>query len=155
MRGPASATRSAGLLLLLPLALLWWGSRDGGRGFATPPGCCSRRSGIVAYAAWLGLAEGDASRFLDVQEAWSREFAGPLVGAWDGFTAAVDGVRQLASGSRAPVYFEQAAGDPFRVAAINLMLFASLVFAVARASGCSGGCRPPTAPGWRPRWRCR
>ena len=91
-----------------------------------------------------------------MQEAWSREFAGPLAGAWDGFTAALDGVRQLASGSRTPVYFENAAGDPFRVAAINLMLFATLVFAArGAASGCCGGCRAPTAPRWRPRSRCR
>ena len=49
--------------------------------------------------------------------------------------AAVDGVRQLASGSRTPVYFEVAAGDPFRIAAINVMLFASLVFAVVACVG--------------------
>ena len=79
--------------------------------------------------------EGDAFRFLDVQDAWSRELAVPLAGAWEGFVAAVDGVRQLASGSRTPVYFEQAAGDPFRIAAINVMLFATLVFAVVACVG--------------------
>jgi hypothetical protein len=89
----------------------------------------------VAYAAWLGLAEGDALRFLDVQEAWSRELAVPLAGVWDGLVAALDGARQLASGSRTPVYFEAAAGDPFRIAAINLMLFATLVFAVVACVG--------------------
>jgi Mannosyltransferase (PIG-V) len=106
----ASATRSAGLLLLRPL-------------------------GVGAYAAWLGLAEGDALRFLDVQDAWSRELVIPLTGAWDGFAAALDGVRQLASGSRSPVYFEEAAGDPFRIAAINVMLFATLVFALVACAG--------------------
>jgi hypothetical protein len=89
----------------------------------------------VAYAAWLGLVEGDALRFLDVQDAWSRELAVPLAGAWDGLVAAFDGVRQLASGSRSPVYFEAAAGDPFRIAAINVMLFGTLVFAVAACVG--------------------
>ncbi len=91
--------------------------------------------GVAAYAAWLGLVEGDALRFLDVQDAWSRELAVPLTGAWDGFTAALDGVRQLASGSRSPVYFEVAAGDPFRIAAINIMLFATLVFALVACVG--------------------
>ena len=131
--GLASGTRSAGLLLVLPLALIWWQSRprrasDGAWLLLAP-------AGIAAYAAWLGLVEGDALRFLDVQEAWSRELTVPLTGAWDGFVAAVDGVRQLASGSRSPVYFEEAAGDPFRIAAINVMLFATLVFAVAACVG--------------------
>jgi Mannosyltransferase (PIG-V) len=129
----ASATRSAGLLLLIPLAMLWWSSRgrrprDAGWLLLAP-------LGIVAYAGWLGLVEGDAFRFLDVQDAWSRELTVPLAGAWDGFSAAVDGVRQLASGARSPVYFEEAAGDPFRIAAINVMLFASLVFALIACVG--------------------
>jgi hypothetical protein len=129
----ASATRSAGLLLLVPLFMLWWSSprrrlRDTAWLFLGPVG-------LAAYAGWLGLAEGDGLRFLDVQDAWSRELAVPLTGAWDGLIAAVDGVRQLASGSRSPVYFEVAAGDPFRIAAINIMLFATLVFALAACAG--------------------
>jgi Mannosyltransferase (PIG-V) len=131
--GLASATRSAGLLLLLPLALIWWDSRP--RRARDAAWLALAPAGIAAYAAWLGIAEGDAFRFLDVQDAWSRELTIPLAGAWDGLVAAVDGVRQLASGSRSPVYFEQAAGDPFRIAAINVMLFATLVFAVAACIG--------------------
>src|SRR5215207_2833212 len=131
--GLASGTRSAGLLLLIPLAMLWWSSRprrprDGAWLLLAP-------LGIAAYAAWLGLVEGDALRFLDVQEAWSRELTVPLAGAWDGLVAAVDGIRQLASGSRTPVYFDAAAGDPFRIAAINVMLFVTLVFAVVACAG--------------------
>jgi Mannosyltransferase (PIG-V) len=129
----ASATRSAGLLLLVPLAMLWWGSRPRRRSDAA--WLLLAPLGIAAYAAWLGLVEGDALRFLDVQEAWSREFTVPLAGAWDGLVAAVDGIRQLASGSRTPVYFEAAAGDPFRIAAINVMLFVTLVFAVVACAG--------------------
>ena len=129
----ASATRSAGLLLLLPLAMLWWGShkrraRDGAWLLLAP-------LGTAAFAAWLGFAEGDPWRFLDVQDAWSRELTVPLAGAWDGLSAALDGVRQLASGRRSPVYFEAAAGDPFRIAALNIMLFATLVFALGACVG--------------------
>src|SRR5215212_9899023 len=131
--GLASATRSAGLLLVLPLALIWWSSRP--RRGADAAWLLLAPLGIAAYALWLGLAEGDALRFLDVQEAWSRHLAVPLAGAWDGLVAAVDGVRQLASGSRTPVYFDVAAGDPFRIAAINVMLFATLVFAVVACAG--------------------
>ena len=131
--GLASGTRSAGLLLLIPLAMIWWSSRERrGRDAAW---LLLAPAGIAAYAAWLGLVEGEAFRFLDVQDAWSRELAVPLAGAWEGFVAAVDGVRQLASGSRTPVYFEQAVGDPFRIAAINVMLFATLVFAVVACVG--------------------
>ena len=131
--GLASATRSAGLLLLLPLALIWWDSRP--RRARDAAWLALAPVGIAAYAAWLGIAEGDPFRFLDVQDAWARELTVPLAGAWDGFVAAVDGVRQLASGSRSPVYFDKAAGDPFRIAAINVMLFATLVFAVVACVG--------------------
>ena len=48
----------------------------------------------------------------------------------------MDGARQLLSGQREEVYFEQAAGDPYRIAAINLMLFGTLVFAVVACLGC-------------------
>jgi hypothetical protein len=131
--GLASGTRSAGLLLLIPLVMLWWGSRPRRPRDAT--WLALAPLGITAYAAWLGLVEGDALRFLDVQGAWSRHLAVPLTGAWDGLVAAVDGVRQLASGSRTPVYFEVAVGDPFRIAAINVMLFVTLVFAVFACVG--------------------
>lgn len=129
----AAATRSAGVLLLLPLFMFWWSSRP--RRPRDAVWLLLAPLGLAAYAAWLGLVEGDALRFLDVQDAWSRELTIPLAGAWDGLGAAVDGVRQLASGSRTPVYFEIAAGDPFRIAAINIMLFATLVFALVALIG--------------------
>jgi Mannosyltransferase (PIG-V) len=129
----ASATRSAGILLLLPLALLYFQGRRRPRAdvlwLALAP------AGLVAYAAYLGIAYGDPLSFSHVQEFWSRTFAGPLVGAWDGAGAAYDGVRQLLSGSRETAYFEQAAGDPFRVAVQNILLFGCLCFAVVGAVG--------------------
>jgi hypothetical protein len=130
----AAATRSAGVLLLLPLAMLWWSSRE--RRVRDAAWLLLAPLGLAAYACFLGLAEGDAWRFLDVQDAWSRELAVPLAGAWEGFTAALDGARQLVSGQREVVYFEEAAGDPYRIAGINLMLFGSLVFAVVACIGC-------------------
>jgi hypothetical protein len=130
----AAATRSAGLLLLIPLVVLWVESRP--RRSRDAAWLLLAPLGLGAYAAFLGLAEGDAWRFLDVQDAWSRELGVPLAGAWDGFTAAVDGARQLLSGQREVVYFERAAGDPYRIAAINLMLFGAVVFAVVACAGC-------------------
>jgi hypothetical protein len=129
----AAATRSAGVLLLLPLAMLWWSSRR--RRARDVAWLALAPLGLAAYALYLGLSEGDALRFLDVQDAWARELAVPLAGAWDGLSAAWDGVRQLASGQKELVYFEAAAGDPYRIAATNLMLFATLVFALVAGIG--------------------
>jgi hypothetical protein len=143
----ASATRSAGILLLLPLAFLYlYGprpdpapARAGWRPrYPIRPNAlwlALAPAGLAVYAAYLGLAHGDALSFSHVQEFWSRDFAGPLVGIWDGAAAAFDGVRQLLSGGRDTVYFEQAGGDPLRVAAQNIALFGFLCFAIAGAVG--------------------
>jgi hypothetical protein len=92
-------------------------------------------AGLAAYVAYLAAAHGEPLAFASVQEFWSRDFAGPLGGAWDGIVAAWAGARQLLSGSRETVYFAAAAGDPFRVAAHNLMLFGFLVFGLVAAVG--------------------
>jgi Mannosyltransferase (PIG-V) len=129
----ASATRSAGLVLLLPLALFWWSSRP--RRARDAAWLALAPLGVAGYALFLGLSEGDALRFLEVQDAWSREFAGPFVGAWDGLRAAIDGARQLGSGQRSHVYYSEAGGDPYRVAAINIMLLGFLGFAAVASAG--------------------
>ena len=152
----ASGTRSAGVLLLLPLAILYLygpredrpgerprGSRSGWLGSLRPVHAVRADAwwlalapaGLIAYAGWLGAVYGDPLAFSSVQHFWSREFAGPLVGAWDGLVAAWAGVRQLVSGSRDTVFFAAAAGDPFRIAAHNLVLFGFLCFAFAAAVG--------------------
>ena len=129
----ASATRSAGLVLLVPLVMLWLESNPrAGRNLAW---LGLAPIGLAAYALYLGLDHGDALAFLEVQEAWHRDFAGPFVGVWDGAVAAWDGVRQVVSGSSETVYFERAGGDPQAVARINLMLFAFLVFAAVAVVG--------------------
>jgi len=128
--GLAAATRSAGVLLVVPLAILWWDARGPRRAedlgwLALVPG------GVAAYCAYLSAAGGDPSAPFAAQEVWFRSFAGPFVGAWDGLVAAVQGARQLLSGSREPVYFTEAGGDPFVVARHNIALFAWLVAGLA------------------------
>lgn len=130
----ASATRSAGILLLLPLAFLYL-QQHGRRVRPDVLWLALAPAGLAVYATYLGLAYGDPLSFSHVQEFWNRDFAGPLVGAWDGAVAAFDGVRQLLSGSRDGAYFEQSAGDPFRVAAQNIGLFGFLCFALVGAVG--------------------
>lgn len=133
LAGAASATRSAGLVLLVPLALLWLDQRP--RKPLNLAWLALAPAGLGLYALYLGIEHGNAFLFAEVQDSWFREFAGPFAGVWEGAVAAWDGVRQLASGSRETVYFEGAAGDPFRVAAINLLLFAFLVFAAVALAG--------------------
>jgi Mannosyltransferase (PIG-V) len=128
----AAATRSAGIVLLVPLALLWWAhsrrARDG-LWLALVP------AGVAAFCGALALAGHDALAPFHAQAHWYRSFAGPFAGVWDGTVAAADGARQLLSGSRAPAYFAPAGGDPFTVAAHNLSLFAFLVPAVPALVG--------------------
>src|SRR3954469_24913512 len=143
----AAAARSAGVLLVIPVAVLYvqhvraGGKRADGLWLLLGP------AGLAAFAVYLGLEQGDPFAFTSVQDFWHRDLAVPLTGAWDGLVAAVDGARQLLSGSRDPVYFTRAAGDPFRIAEINLMLFGFLVFALV---ACVGALRqlPPAYGVW-------
>jgi hypothetical protein len=130
----AAATRSAGLVLLVPLALLWWSysprrPRDLACALIAVP------AGTALFCAGLALAGLDGMAPFHAQEQWFRHFAGPFGGVWDGVVAAVDGARQLLSGSRTPVYFTAAAGDPFVNAFHNLELFASLLAVVPMVVG--------------------
>lgn len=119
----AAATRSAGVVTLVPLVALWWAhsrrARDGAWLVLVP-------LGVAAFCGALALAGHDGLAPFHAQERWFRSFAGPFVGAWDGAVAAWDGVRQLLHGSRTPVYFAAAGGDPLLAARHNLFLFAFL-----------------------------
>ncbi len=130
----AAATRSTGVLIAVALVLLALGG---------PVGARWRRIawvglvplGLVAFPLGLALAGLDWRAPFDAQDVWYRAWAGPLGGVWDGAVAAWDGARQLLSGSREPVYFEVAAGDPFAIARINLALFAWLPLAAIALVG--------------------
>jgi len=119
-----AATRSAGVLLVVPLALLWWAhsrrARDGAWLILVPVG-------VAAFCGGMALAGHDALAPFHAQARWYRSFAWPFAGVWQGTVAAFDGARQLVSGSRVPVYFTRAGGDPFAAATHNLSLFAFLV----------------------------
>ena len=111
--------------------MLWWGSRP--RRPRDAAWLALAPVGIAAYAAWLGLVEGTrcASTSRRRRATWQcRLPAGARTGSWPCGRRAPAGL-----GSRTPVYFEEAAGDPFRIAAINVMLFVTLVFAVFACVG--------------------
>ena len=129
----AAGTRSAGVVLLVALGLLWWSHSQRRVRDLLPLALVP--AGLAAYCLGLAAAGLDGMAPFDAQEQWFRQWAGPFVGAWDGAVAAWDGARQLLHGSRTPVYFEQAGGDPYVNAAHNLELFATLVAIVPMAIG--------------------
>jgi hypothetical protein len=137
----AATTRSAGVLLLVPLAMIYlWDVRRPSLRTMRPLRADALwlllvPLGLIAYCGFLGLGGHDPLAPFHAQEVWFRSFAGPFVGAWDGLVAAVQGARQLLSGAREPVYFTAAGGDPFVVARHNIELLVWLVLALAAVAG--------------------
>jgi hypothetical protein len=146
----AGATRSAGVLLLVPaLILYFYGPRedrpaDFPQARRLHPRYRVRADvlllalapvGAALYMAHLALAGGDALLPFHAQEVWSRHFAGPFLGVWDGARAAFAGARQLASGGSRHVYFPAAPGSPDVAAGHNLMLFGFLLAAALALVG--------------------
>lgn len=157
----AGATRSTGIVLALPLALLYlYGPREDRRpdrerapalGAAASTHVGSRRANVLArlrpryrmhadslwillvpvglgiYMAYLALGGGDALSPFDAQAGWSRHFAGPYGGVWDGLKAGWEGTRQLLSFQSAHPRYPVAAGDPTIAAEHNLLLLAFLL----------------------------
>lgn len=119
----ASGTRPVGALLAIPLALILWRYARSRRDLAW---LALAPAGLAAYAAYLGVRFGDPLAFNSAQAFWFRGFTGPWTGVKDGAVAAFEGARQLASGSRSPVYFTRAGGDPLIVARQNVLLFGAL-----------------------------
>ncbi|HEX2015449.1 MAG TPA: mannosyltransferase family protein [Solirubrobacteraceae bacterium] len=159
----AAGTRSTGVLLAVPLLVLYlYGPRPDGkptrwaRTAAARPRAGWRRlavlapryrpglelawlalvpAGLGAYIGYLALAGVDPLAPFHTQEVWFRHFAGPFGGLVDGTDGAIQGARQLLSGSRYPVYFHGSTGDPFNVAGHNVMLFAFLAYGLMALVG--------------------
>ena len=96
----ATATRSAGLVLLVPLVVLWWRS---GRRPGRLAAIAAVPSGLVAFCLFLELDRGDGWAPFRAQDAWGREL-GP--GVVEGAEAAWDGARRILIGDPRtwPVY---------------------------------------------------
>lgn len=142
--GLAAATRSVGLLLLVPLLLLYLYGPVRLTALRLRPTRPIRPDvlalaliplGLAAYLFYLELDTGQALSPFRAQEVWSREFVGPYLGVIDGLQAGIDGVRQLLSGARTPVYWEHAGGDPFDIAQRNLTDLTFFAVAVAAVVG--------------------
>jgi hypothetical protein len=131
-----AATRSAGLLLVVPLGLLWLDAWRGRRArlrdaawLAVVP------AGLGAYCAYLALAGYSAGAPFSAQETWHRRLAGPWAGIVDGSSAAWDGLRQLLHGPPPPVYFDRAVGDAMAIGRHNIALWLCLAAAVPALIG--------------------
>jgi hypothetical protein len=116
-----AATRSAGVLLVVPLAVMWLTRADGAprRRAADAAWIALVPAGLAGFCAALALGGGDALAPLHAQALWFRELAGPFVGVWDGTTAAWRGVHHL--------------GDP--AARADVVLFGFLAAAVPAVAG--------------------
>jgi len=131
-----AATRSAGLLLVVPLALLWWDAHRAGRARAASAAWLAVVPlGLGAYCGYLAAAGERADAPFSAQDTWHRTLAGPWSGVADGATAAWDGVRQLVHGPPPPVYFDRAAGDAMAIGRHNIALFVCLLLAVPALIG--------------------
>ena len=92
-----AATRSAGVLLVVPLAVMWLMRDDGGprRRARDAAWIALVPAGLAAFCVALALGGGDAFAPLHAQDVWFRRFAGPFVGVWDGTAAAWRGLHHL------------------------------------------------------------
>ena len=143
----ASATRSTGIVLMLPALVIYlYGPREDRLADFARRGRSRLRvryrlrrellwlglmpAGALAFCLYLGLSGGDVFAPFHSQGSWGRHFAGPYVGIWDGLKAGVEGLRQLLSMQRAHVYFPSAGGSPFVSAGHNLMLLGFLLAAI-------------------------
>jgi hypothetical protein len=92
-----AATRSAGVLLVVPLAVMWLARADGRarRRLRDAAWIALVPAGLAAFCAALALGGGDAFAPLHAQDVWFRRFAGPFVGIWDGTAAAWRGLHHL------------------------------------------------------------
>src|ERR687885_994201 len=116
-----AATRSAGVLLVVPLAVIWLARADGParRRVRDAAWIALVPAGLVAFCAALAVGGGDAFTPLHGQDLWFRSFAGPFVGVWDGTAAAWRGLHHLDA--------------PF--ARADVVLFCFLVLAVPAVVG--------------------
>jgi hypothetical protein len=150
--GLAALTRNSGVLLLVPLVLLYlYGPRADRAAVAAPRSLLARllprhrpTLGILwlalvplalgLYLAYTAHALGDALAPFHAQRLWRRHFV-PFGAMTGGVHAAWDGLRQLVHGSPTPRYYKRAGGDPMVNGGTDLMLLGFLVFSLVALAG--------------------
>jgi hypothetical protein len=145
----AALTRNSGVLLLLPLVLLFlYGPRAGGvpaavgrarwlpRYRVTPQLAWLALAplGLALYLGWSAIALGDALAPFHAQELWMRHLR-PLGAITGGVEAAADGLRELTRDGTARSYLAEGSGNSLDAASQSLMLLGFLVFALVALAG--------------------
>jgi Dolichyl-phosphate-mannose-protein mannosyltransferase len=143
--GLAAATRSAGIILVVPLVLMypygprasqpsspttrWWRPR-----YRVTPSAAWLAVvplGLVAYLAYLGIAHGQPFATFTAQHYWGRSFADPFGAVWRLLVALPADVRNVLSGTGVPV----GPGDPLTWSAHNLIDLGFVLFAIVGLVG--------------------
>ena len=133
----AVLTRSAGFLLIVPMALSYYEQR-GWKLRRTDSSVASLLmipEGLMVWMAYLSLGFGKPLLFAQVQDQWRRYVAVPTFALWKSLEAAFQGARQLISGQTSHLYWPASnpgAAVPLAVANIaNLGSFVVAGLAIA------------------------
>lgn len=132
--GLAALTRNSGVLLLIPLVILFVQQERHGGALWRAAWLALVPLGLAVYLGYSAIALGDALAPYHAQALWLRHFE-PLGALTGGVRAAWLGLRQLVHGSPTPRYFGENGGDPFHIAGDSLMLLGFLVFALLACAG--------------------
>ena len=132
----ASATRFPGILLIVPVALLYLYGPRGDRKREISDGFWPRYYirrdaawlllgplGLVAFSVYLHFAVGNAFAWNDAQVVFSRHTVNPFSGVWAGLKEAGWGIEEIAHGNYAPSL------------SLNIMNLVFLVFGIAGGIG--------------------
>ena len=133
--GLAAATHSLGIVMIIPLMLVYLSARNWRPRFdvlwlVLVP------AGFGAFMGWLALKGLDPFSPFSGHKAWLRETTNPFSGLWLATRAAVAGVQQIVSGQSLIVYWAPGISygfDPMTIARDNLYQFAFFLVAVGGA----------------------
>jgi hypothetical protein len=146
----AALTRSIGVLLIVPMAVMYLQSIDWRwrRLDTRAASLLLAPEGILLWMAYLALAFGNPLLFLSSQGQWHRGLATPNYALWRGLESVVQGLRQLFSGQSARLYWPvDGNGSPFALANVNITAF--LITAAACVLLLYGARRlPPAYTAW-------
>lgn len=126
----AALTRSTGVLLVIPMAVCYFGARGWRlrRADADAANLLMVVEGLLIWMAYLGLSFGRPLLFAEVQDEWRRGFMLPNLSVGRAVEAAAQGARQLLSRQYLDLYWPVSEpGDAYSVATANLIGLASLV----------------------------
>ncbi len=146
--GLAALTRNSGVLLALPLALLFlYGPRAGGTPVALRARWLPRYRltpqalwlafvplGLALYLGWSAVALGDAFAPYHAQALWLRHLV-PLGAVTGGIGHAVDALHALGRGGAATPYLAEGGGNSLEPVSQSLLLLGFLAFALVALAG--------------------